>query len=150
MQYLGHPIIGDFLYNPDMTLIHRQALHSCRLEFSHPITESPCFLPLPCLKICGRRCSEMQKPAGRSCRAYLHIFRHFGENALLLFFTAAGLPIGKSGIRSGHGSVLGLGSGLEMGSGLTSAQGQEGLTILSAQGAAQPQLLPWPPKELLF
>lgn len=48
------------------------------------------------------------------------------------------------------GSVLGLGSGLGMGSGLTSAQGQEGLTILSAQGAAQPQLLPWPPKELLF
>lgn len=48
------------------------------------------------------------------------------------------------------GSVLGLGSGLEMGSGLTSAQGQEGLTVLSAQGAAQPQLLPWPPKELLF
>ena len=45
------------------------------------------------------------------------------------------------------GSVLGLGSGLEMGSGLTSAQGQEGLTKLSAQGAAQPQRLPRPPKE---
>ena len=49
--------------------------------------------------------------AGRTAKArqdgpaglYLHIFRHFGENALLLFFTAAGLPIGKSGIRSGHG-----------------------------------------------
>lgn len=43
--------------------------------------------------------SRQDRPAG----LYLHIFRHFGENALLLFFTAAGLPIGKSGIRSGHG-----------------------------------------------
>lgn len=47
MQYLGHPIIGDFLYNPDMTLIHRQALHSCRLEFSHPITGKPMLFTSP-------------------------------------------------------------------------------------------------------
>ena len=59
-------------------------------------------------------------------------------------------PSEKVGKGLGSGSVLGLGSGLGMGSGLTSAQGQEGLTVLSAQGAAQPQLLPWPPKELLF
>lgn len=38
MKYLGYPLIGDFLYNPDMTHIGRQALHSHRLQFIHPIT----------------------------------------------------------------------------------------------------------------
>lgn len=38
MKYLGFPLIGDYLYNPDMELIQRQALHSHRVTFSHPIT----------------------------------------------------------------------------------------------------------------
>lgn len=38
MLYLGHPLIGDFLYNPERELISRQALHSWQLQFSHPIT----------------------------------------------------------------------------------------------------------------
>lgn len=38
MKYLGFPLIGDSLYNPDMEYISRQALHSTRLVFSHPIT----------------------------------------------------------------------------------------------------------------
>lgn len=38
LKHIGHPIIGDFLYNPDMSHINRQALHSYRLEFTHPIT----------------------------------------------------------------------------------------------------------------
>lgn len=38
MKYLGHPLPGDFLYCPDYTKIRRQALHSYRLSFSHPIT----------------------------------------------------------------------------------------------------------------
>jgi 23S rRNA pseudouridine1911/1915/1917 synthase len=38
MKYLGYPLIGDYLYHPDMTLIDRQALHSYRLSFRHPIT----------------------------------------------------------------------------------------------------------------
>lgn len=38
MKYLGHPLIGDYLYNPDMEKINRQALHSYRLAFTHPIT----------------------------------------------------------------------------------------------------------------
>lgn len=38
MKYLGFPLIGDSLYNPDMEYISRQALHSARLEFAHPIT----------------------------------------------------------------------------------------------------------------
>ena len=38
MKYLGYPLIGDYLYHPDMSCIGRQALHSCRLSFPHPIT----------------------------------------------------------------------------------------------------------------
>lgn len=38
MKYLGYPLIGDYLYNPDMEHITRQALHSHKLTFSHPIT----------------------------------------------------------------------------------------------------------------
>lgn len=38
MKYIGHPLPGDFLYNPDFSIIKRQALHSHRLEFRHPIT----------------------------------------------------------------------------------------------------------------
>ena len=38
MKHIGHPLPGDFLYNPDYAVINRQALHSYRLEFIHPIT----------------------------------------------------------------------------------------------------------------
>lgn len=38
MKYLGFPLIGDYLYNPDMEYIGRQALHSYHLSFLHPIT----------------------------------------------------------------------------------------------------------------
>ncbi len=38
MKYLGFPLIGDYLYYPDMTLIGRQALHSHRLTLIHPMT----------------------------------------------------------------------------------------------------------------
>ncbi len=47
--YIHHPLPGDFLYHPDMRLIGRQALHSYRLSFRHPITaEGMSFeAPLP-------------------------------------------------------------------------------------------------------
>lgn len=38
MSYIGCPLIGDYLYYPDHTRINRQALHSYRLSFLHPIT----------------------------------------------------------------------------------------------------------------
>ena len=38
MKYIGHPLVGDYLYNPDMEYISRQALHSYRLSFTHPVT----------------------------------------------------------------------------------------------------------------
>lgn len=41
MKYLGFPLIGDYLYNPDFSLINRQALHSCHLSFLHPMTGKP-------------------------------------------------------------------------------------------------------------
>ena len=49
MKHLGFPLIGDYLYNPDMEYIQRQALHSCRLAFPHPLTgENIIFTaPLP-------------------------------------------------------------------------------------------------------
>ena len=49
MKYLGYPLIGDYLYNPDMEYITRQALHSHRLAFPHPITgrQMEFVAPLP-------------------------------------------------------------------------------------------------------
>lgn len=49
MKHLGYPLIGDYLYNPDMEYIDRQALHSHRLSFSHPVTgeQMEFFAPLP-------------------------------------------------------------------------------------------------------
>ena len=89
--------------------------------------------------------------AGRTAKArqdgpaglYLHIFRHFGENALLLFFTAAGLSIGKSGIRSGNGfrPYISTGTGrsyrtLRTGSSTAAAVAlaAEGIIVLAAAG----------------
>lgn len=37
MKAIGHPLIGDYLYNPDNKLMERQALHAGRIEFTHPI-----------------------------------------------------------------------------------------------------------------
>ena len=49
MKHIGHPIIGDFLYNPDYTYCSRQALHSASLDFVHPITKKEMHFtsPLP-------------------------------------------------------------------------------------------------------
>ena len=49
MKYIGHPLIGDFLYNPDYRYIQRQSLHSACLEFIHPVTQKKMTLhaPLP-------------------------------------------------------------------------------------------------------
>ncbi|MCR5468383.1 MAG: RluA family pseudouridine synthase [Lachnospiraceae bacterium] len=38
MKHLGFPLIGDYLYNPEMTYMERQALHSHKLSFTHPMT----------------------------------------------------------------------------------------------------------------
>ncbi|QFJ54946.1 RluA family pseudouridine synthase [Pseudobutyrivibrio xylanivorans] len=48
-KYIGHPLIGDHLYNPDMEYMQRQALHSHKIEFRHPITKKAMefVAPLP-------------------------------------------------------------------------------------------------------
>lgn len=39
LAWLGHPLVGDFLYGrEDPGLIRRPALHSAELSFRHPIT----------------------------------------------------------------------------------------------------------------
>ena len=38
MNAIGHPLPGYFLYHNDRSEIGRQALHSWRLEFHHPVT----------------------------------------------------------------------------------------------------------------
>lgn len=49
MKAIGHPLPGDYLYNPDYSVIHRQALHSHCLQFLHPMKKVPlCFkAPIP-------------------------------------------------------------------------------------------------------
>lgn len=47
MASIGHPLIGDFLYNPDNHLMQRQALHSFRLTFFHPITHEKMTFTAP-------------------------------------------------------------------------------------------------------
>lgn len=38
MKSIGHPLIGDFLYNPEDTTMTRQALHADTIKLHHPIT----------------------------------------------------------------------------------------------------------------
>lgn len=38
MAHIGHPLLGDTLYGSSSSLISRQALHACRINFVHPIT----------------------------------------------------------------------------------------------------------------
>lgn len=47
LKYIGFPLVGDYLYNPDMEFINRQALHSCHLSFDHPITGIPMDFTAP-------------------------------------------------------------------------------------------------------
>lgn len=47
MKYLGFPLIGDYLYNPDTERMKRQALHAHRLEFVHPVTGQPMVFTAP-------------------------------------------------------------------------------------------------------
>ena len=38
LSHIGHPIVGDTLYGGESDRISRQALHSCYIRFSHPMT----------------------------------------------------------------------------------------------------------------
>ncbi|MBR2046729.1 MAG: RluA family pseudouridine synthase [Agathobacter sp.] len=47
LKHIGHPIIGDFLYNPDFNYCNRQALHSYQLSFIHPLTKKEMHFASP-------------------------------------------------------------------------------------------------------
>lgn len=47
MRHFGHPLMGDDLYGGSLELIQRQALHSWRLEFYHPVTKEHIRLEAP-------------------------------------------------------------------------------------------------------
>lgn len=47
MASIGHPLIGDFLYNEESKELARQALHSQQLVFTHPITKNPMEFKVP-------------------------------------------------------------------------------------------------------
>jgi len=47
MNSIGHPLVGDFLYNPNNKDLNRQALHVSSLSFTHPITREIISLECP-------------------------------------------------------------------------------------------------------
>ena len=46
-SYLGHPVLGDFMYGEEYDWLDGQALHACRLDFAHPITGAPLHFEAP-------------------------------------------------------------------------------------------------------
>lgn len=50
MSHMGHPLLGDALYNGNMNLLKRQALHAYRVCFYHPFLEKEfsctCDIPM--------------------------------------------------------------------------------------------------------
>lgn len=47
MAYMGNPLLGDSLYNKNDNsnlLINRQALHSYKMEFIHPVSKNKILL----------------------------------------------------------------------------------------------------------
>ena len=49
MSHLGHPLLGDVLYGGVAKVgpLKRQALHSSRIEMTHPITKEPLEITVP-------------------------------------------------------------------------------------------------------
>lgn len=47
MAHIGHPLLGDTLYGSNQILMNRQALHSYKMEFIHPISKKIITLEAP-------------------------------------------------------------------------------------------------------
>lgn len=47
MAHIGHPLLGDSLYGTNLNLINRQALHSYKMQFIHPISKNILVLEAP-------------------------------------------------------------------------------------------------------
>lgn len=50
MQHVGHPILGDTLYSPELVADKspRLCLHAAKLEVLHPVTDAPLTIQSPC------------------------------------------------------------------------------------------------------
>lgn len=46
-SHLGHPLLGDYIYNPENHDFSHQALHAGMLTFSHPITKKELHFTAP-------------------------------------------------------------------------------------------------------
>lgn len=46
-DYLGHPIIGDYMYNPKRSEAKRQMLHAMKLKFTHPTKDEEMIVRAP-------------------------------------------------------------------------------------------------------
>lgn len=60
MSAIGHPLLGDTMYGHSSNLIDRQALHSYRISFVHPITRKP--LELTCDLPYDMKCTKEDRP----------------------------------------------------------------------------------------
>lgn len=60
MSHIGHPLPGDFLYNPSDRSMKRQPLHSWKLSFTHPVTGEP---------------MEVEQPLPEDMREYMETFK---------------------------------------------------------------------------
>lgn len=47
LAHIGHPLLGDDMYDGDTRMIQRQALHAWKLSFPHPLTHSQVQLTVP-------------------------------------------------------------------------------------------------------
>lgn len=61
MKYIGHPLLGDFLYNPENRDMSRQALHAGRLSFLHPITGNAMEFEVPIPEDMSKCISDMNE-----------------------------------------------------------------------------------------
>lgn len=63
LAYIGHPVVGDKVYGIEEKekLINRQALHSSRLSFLHPITGEPLDFHSPLPKDMKRLIEELRR-----------------------------------------------------------------------------------------
>lgn len=50
MSAIGHPLLGDFLYNANNHMLTRQGLHGMVCSFEHPITKEPMHISAPLLE----------------------------------------------------------------------------------------------------
>ena len=61
MSHIGHPLIGDNIYNPRNSIMDRQALHAGELEFIHPITGEKLIIKADILEDMRRVLNNIKK-----------------------------------------------------------------------------------------